>query len=120
WSSDVCSSDLAVRRGRGFTMDELEASWRKESDVVVLNETLARGLFGAADPLGRTIVQRGVRGVETLRVVGVVADSRTRTLDAPIAAALYRPLGEHYANAFSIFVRSAAPPADVVAAERAL
>lgn len=114
---------LGVRmlRGRTFSPDELEASFAKASDVAILNETLALRAFGTLDVLGRTMVQRGYRANTTLRVVGVVADSRLRApLEAPQEPALYRPLGEHYSNVFSLLIRSSAPAATVIDGVRAL
>lgn len=106
-------------RGRTFTAGELDASWSGPSGVAVLNQTLARRLFGDEDPLGRTVVQRGYRENVSMRVVGVVGDSRARDLEGPIEGVLYRPLGESVQSFVSVLVRTTAPPEAAVAAIRA-
>jgi putative ABC transport system permease protein len=66
---------LDVRRGRFFTRDDDAATW----EPVVINERLARDLFGDADPLGRNIsADRDPRGEPEVerRVVGVIGAYR--------------------------------------------
>jgi predicted permease len=55
--------------------------------VVILNRTLAKRLFGAANPVGRIVRQGGNR----LTVVGVAADSKYFTISEENAQALYWP-----------------------------
>lgn len=109
---------VAVIRGRAFTEGDLAASWEDASGVAVINRTLARRLFGDDDPLGRTVVQRGYRENTTVRVVGVVADSRARGLAGPMHPALYRPFGENYTSGITLLVRSSRAPAETLAGIR--
>ncbi|MGH7574459.1 MAG: FtsX-like permease family protein [Longimicrobiales bacterium] len=110
---------LPLLRGRTFSADELEAGWQQSSDVAIVSELLARRLFGTTPALGRTVVQRS-QSDTPLRVIGVVADSRTHNLDGPLEPMLYRPLGEYYSNDFVILVRSSAPAPVTVDALRAV
>ena len=69
--------------------------------VVILNRTLARKLFGDADPIGRRVAWTG----DVLRfislsgdwrtVVGVVGDTRDAGPDAPPPAAMYQPMEQN-------------------------
>ncbi len=71
--------------GREFTRSDTPGT----AKVAVLNESLARALFGDSDPLGRRV---GFQGQPPdLLVVGVVRDTRTRTLRAPATPGLFLP-----------------------------
>ena len=59
---------IAIVRGRGFVETDGPGSAR----VTVVNETLARRLWGSADPVGREITLDGTK----LQVVGVARDSK--------------------------------------------
>ena len=68
---------MQILRGRGFSDVDREGTER----VAVVNETLARVRFGAADPLGRRIAL-DYRGEEhrPFTIVGVVRDSKYNNL----------------------------------------
>lgn len=55
-------------------------------DATVINETLARRVFGTEDPIGRPIKQLG----RPVRVVGVTADLRYSRMDAEAGPELFR------------------------------
>ena len=62
---------IRVVRGRAFTPQDTAAS----TPVMVINETMARRVFGTGDPLGRRM--RSWRDENVLReIVGVVSDVR--------------------------------------------
>lgn len=68
---------LTVTRGRWFGPSDDGAAW----EPVVLNERLARELFGGQDPIGRTIQPDPPKVADrrqqpTMRVVGVITDFR--------------------------------------------
>src|SRR5262249_31424560 len=61
---------------------------------VVVNRTLAERFFGAADPVGRTIVlEHGAQDGpdRALTIAGVARDSRTRSLDEDAHPVMYLP-----------------------------
>jgi predicted permease len=58
---------------------------------VILARSLARRLFGDADPVGRTVELPGARVAGPLTVVGVAGDVRDATLAGPVAPLLYLP-----------------------------
>lgn len=75
---------IPVLQGREFIRSEGEESPR----VIVLNQTMARRLFGATNPVGHLIRRRAG---ESLRVVGLAQDSKDSWLAQQNAAAYYRP-----------------------------
>jgi putative ABC transport system permease protein len=60
-----------------------------------VNETLARLLWPNADAVGRRL-DVGCRGSISLEVVGVVRDSKIRSLSEASRPHLYRPFPQHY------------------------
>ena len=68
------SAGIALRAGRTITAED-----RRETErVVVINEALARKVFGGADPIGKLL--GGDVGPRSSRVVGVVANAVERKL----------------------------------------
>jgi predicted permease len=108
--------DLRMVRGREFT-DEEEASTTVPR-VAVVDERLARRLFGADDPLGqmiRFVQQPGVLGTvdtQPMEIVGVAAPIRDELFDHDAGPAIYVPWGRHYRGNANIHVRAAQSRAD--------
>lgn len=61
---------LRIREGRAFNRLDAAGSPR----VLVVNETLARRLFGGESAVGQRLVFQGLGGTEPWEVIGVVAD----------------------------------------------
>jgi hypothetical protein len=98
--------------GRTFTVDESFAAAPLEMTPIVINETLARRLFGPGDPVGRLVhFARGIRAARDLPVVGVVRDARASDLTAEPEPVAYFPLGRYDfgLTQASIVVRSGRP-----------
>jgi putative ABC transport system permease protein len=74
---------IPVIHGSGFGGSD------SSQDVVGLSETLAKRLFGAADPIGRFVEFTPGR---RQRVVGVMGDSRSLGLEGDPGPMVYRPL----------------------------
>ena len=72
--------------GRDFTAHDNH----DRGQVVILNETAARAVFHGADALGRTVEVGG----NAAEVIGVVADTRHRALDAEAGNQMYLPLAQ--------------------------
>jgi predicted permease len=79
--------DIPILRGRPF----LETDGAGAPAVVILNENLARLLFGTTDPLGHTL--RFAAGRDA-RVVGVARNSKYITLGEEGVLAMYRPFAQ--------------------------
>ena len=76
-----------ILRGRGFTENDRAGA----EDVIVINDRLARDHFAGEDPIGKRMRTGGMdsRGYDFARIVGVVADVRTRGLDSPPVPGYY-------------------------------
>jgi putative ABC transport system permease protein len=77
---------IRILRGRDFEIADRD---RKPTPAIV-NRTLARQLFGGADPIGGRLL-KGREKEDALEIVGVVADSKMRTLGEGNMPALYTP-----------------------------
>jgi putative ABC transport system permease protein len=76
----------------GRTFDERDAAPGAAS--VIISESLARTLWGDADPLGRQLIDGETHGA---RVVGVVGNVRHFGLDTQTVRTLYRPMAQRVA-----------------------
>jgi predicted permease len=101
--------------GRDFTDDELFRSDAAGGGVVLINETMARALFGTADATGREVEASFPEG-RRLRVVGVIADIRTRKVGGePVRPTAYEPIGQSFTPGWATLHARLDAPADVVA-----
>jgi ABC-type antimicrobial peptide transport system permease subunit len=75
-----------ILRGREFSVADRKSS----QPVVIVNETLARTVFGKVDPVGHTI-KSDLTGAETQLIVGVAIDSKYFTLGERQRLAVYQP-----------------------------
>jgi predicted permease len=81
------SVGISVVKGRGF-------EWRDNSRgprVTILSQSLARRLFGNADPLGQRVRVGVDPSRDGLEVIGVAADARLYDLKSPDLLAAYTP-----------------------------
>jgi predicted permease len=78
--------DIRILRGRDFEVADRD---RKPMPAII-NRTLARQLFGDADPIGARLI-RGREKEEALEIIGIAADSKMRTLGEGSMPALYTP-----------------------------
>jgi len=99
---------ISLLRGRDFD-PQLDAADREP--VVIVSEALANRLWPDEEAVGRTLELAGFDGPEPYRVIGVVADSRHGTLQAPPEPFLYRPLTQDHQPNVTLHARVAAPPA---------
>jgi putative ABC transport system permease protein len=70
---------MRLRKGRWLTMAD-------PPDATVINETMALRVFGAADPIGRSIERLG----RPIRVVGVAANLKYSKLDSEPGPEIFR------------------------------
>ncbi len=104
---------IPVRRGRGFTSDDGPAA----PPVVVINETMARRLFPAANPLGQRVRQDP--SGSWMEIVGVVGDVRHSGLEQDPAAEMYITYLQNPPVSPFIVVRTDGDPARLAAVLRA-
>jgi ABC-type antimicrobial peptide transport system permease subunit len=101
---------IPLRAGR-----DLAATDRPETErVIVINETMARTLFGGGPALGGRIRACGER-----QVVGVVADVRHLALEQGAGMEMYIPMRQcGDVTSFDLVVRGAVPAAQLAAGVR--
>ena len=76
---------IPVLRGRGFSDEDREGA----PAVVAINQTLARLLFGDADPIGQRVKLGPTSPVRAATVIGIVGDLRHTRLETPPAPEVY-------------------------------
>jgi len=112
------AAKIPVVKGREFgTTDR-----RGNAHVVILNQTLAKRLFGDKDPIGQHVAWTGdvlkfvpIPG-DWRTVVGVVGDTRDSGPDAEPAPVMYQPFAQEEIFTGSFIVRTGAEPNALAAA----
>jgi len=111
-----------IIHGRAFTPDESFAAQPLDSMPVILNDTLARKLFGNADSIHQTVhlPAAGKSPARDLPVVGVVEDVRWNSFTGEPNLLMYVPLGrtDFAALRTVVIARSSKPLPDLTAAVR--
>lgn len=101
------AAGIPILAGRGITDHDL----RDDANVVVINDEVARTLFGDSDPIG----QRFGDGETAMEVVGVAGSVREFGVTREKRPGLYFPLQKiGQANSMVFVVRTAGQPLDVV------
>ena len=95
---------LPVLRGRGFSAGEEQSA--SGPPVAIIDEPLARQLFGDEDPIGQRIQLQRSRD-RRLEVVGVVRGIRHDLFDKMPVAHIYLPFGQNYRGSMHLHVRVA-------------
>ncbi len=97
---------IPLLSGRTFRDNDRADSSR----VVLINQTMARRFFGAADPVGRGIAVRYRHAPVVYEVVGVVGDVRHESLIDPPRAEFFQPFAQNPSGAIIFVVRSSLDP----------
>ena len=98
---------IALKRGRIFTDADREGA----PPVYVINETLARKMFGDEDPIGRQLRLGPSSPVRQGTIVGIVGDLRHQRLDVAPAAEVYINYLQGVPFAPLLVIRTSADPA---------
>jgi putative ABC transport system permease protein len=85
--------------------------------VAIINQTMAKQLFGDENPVGRKLVS-GMAQVQQ-EIVGVVADSHTAGLTTPPVAEMFYPMLQRPENFTAILVRTDGDPRALTSSVRA-
>jgi predicted permease len=107
--------EIPLLRGRGFSGSDREGGPR----ISVVNEAMARSVFGIIDPIGREFqmldgADRGVR----VQVVGVVQNAAYARLQEAAPPTLYMPHRQLSPGPMTLEIRTAADPMTLVPAIR--
>jgi predicted permease len=103
--------NLPVVRGREFS--EMEEMSSTAPRVAIVDERLARKLFGTEDPIGQMIRHSARPGEEAkeerrpMEIVGIAPPIRDELFDREAGPAIYEPTGQHYRGNTFIHVRAA-------------
>jgi len=104
---------VPLLRGRFFT----RADGADAAPVAIVNRTLAKQLFGEADPIGRRVANCATRQDKSRQwheIVGVVGDMRARGLGDDPPAELYYPAAQFAPAQTAFVVRGSLPIATLI------
>jgi len=89
---------IPLRRGRTFGPEDAP----DRPGVAIVNESMARRLWGAVDPVGRRVEWGGRK----LTIVGIAGDVHVQALDAAVSSTIYTPVyqTESGATTSAVFV----------------
>ena len=105
--------ETKMLRGRGFDSRDTAKSPR----VAVINELLARKLFGKDDPIGRRFRLDSADGPE-VQVIGVAKQGIYTYWAEPAQAAVWTPYSQDYNSQMYVEMRTATDPAAFAAVVR--
>jgi putative ABC transport system permease protein len=100
---------IQVLAGRGFAPADEREKKTNDPEKAVVNQTLAREFFPNTDPIGKLFGSGSVGSVAKgeYQVIGVVNDSKYRSLREPIRPELFLP--QKSADFFVLYVRTRTP-----------
>jgi putative ABC transport system permease protein len=115
-ASPTYFADTGMRlvAGRAFT----DADRADAPKVVIVNESLARRLFGKESPVGRRLRYTFDAAQPWREIVGVVADARLSNLAEPPHPAVYDPFAQDVPPDTNLLVRTTGAPETFVPALR--
>jgi len=97
-----------IVEGRGIETGDTATS----PAVAVVNETLAKKVFGTTHVVGRRF--KGIAGNGWATIVGVAEDGKYQSLSEAPRAAVFGAITQNYQATISVIARSTLPPGDVV------
>lgn len=98
-----------IRLVRGRLFDQRDDAAARP--VALINETLARRVWGEMDPLGRRFRAGDDDAAPWLEVVGVVTDARRQSPERPPIAEIYQPYTQRPSRPMKLVVSSRLDPA---------
>ena len=108
--------ELPLLAGEAFTAMN---SGPEMGPVMILSESAARLLFGDESPIGRLVPTSEERlPEESLRVLGVVADARMRSLQRTPSPSAYVPASQNFTTFMTVYVRAESESIDLGPAMR--
>jgi predicted permease len=104
---------LPILAGRDFTAAETFRSDKAGGGVVILNAALARAVFGTEQVVGRRVLMSYPEG-RIRTIVGVVGNSRTRSLSGAEPVIMYEPFGQSFMTGWGTVHARLTQPASIV------
>jgi predicted permease len=112
------NAGMRILAGRDFRPSDVGG---KNPEHVIVSQAFARRFFPNMDPLGQTfglaLAVNGTAGAQ-YEIVGVVNDTRFRSMREEAPPIYYEPADHYYS--LTLYVRTSAPPAPVVAELRSM
>lgn len=105
-ASYFATLDIRIVKGRDFTESDVAGS----APVMIVNEAFARRFFPGEDPIGKR-ARWDTDNLPFAEIVGVVADIRDGSPDAPASLVSYLPFAQHPDPSFAFVIRTS-PGAD--------
>jgi putative ABC transport system permease protein len=101
---------IPLLAGRDFSDEDCQNG----APVLIINQTMARGLFGEEDPIGRLVtVDLGFQSTRQAAVVGIAEDVRMLALGREPERQMYSPAGLFtVSGSWTLAVRTHGDPAD--------
>lgn len=106
---------IPILAGRAFRDDDVEG----RPPVGILDERIARQIFGNESPIGKRFRIPIVPGMPWVEVVGVVGHIRHEGLDRDPRAQIYWPFAQRTQDRVAMVVKTAGDPAALTASIRA-
>ncbi len=106
---------IPLRGGRRFTRDD-DA---RRTQVVLINETMARRYWPNENPVGKRIQLRYAGPPTSREIIGIVGDVRDRSLETPPSPGILIPLAQAPTGSIMVVARTANDPASAIPAIRA-
>jgi putative ABC transport system permease protein len=103
---------IRLLRGRAFEDKDAQGA----TPVVIIDQLTAARYFPDGDPIGKTL--QNSRDKIPMQIVGVVADVKFTTLNAPNVEEMYMPHRQSPRPTMTILVRSTSNPQPLIAAVR--
>jgi len=100
---------LRLLRGRDFNAQDTAQA----PGVAIINEALARSLWGEQNPLGSALFAHTSRDVQRIEIIGVVNDARYGSVLRPPHLHLYLPVTQEYQSSMALHVKMAGDPASL-------
>ncbi|MFY9609602.1 MAG: ABC transporter permease [Blastocatellia bacterium] len=104
---------IALLRGRDFIEHDNEAAPR----TTIVNDAFAQRYFDGEEAIGRRVSFNGAQG-PWCEIVGVVRDSKYRTLGEAPRPTAYVPLAQNHETGMALHVRTTGRPSSVAGAVR--
>ena len=103
--------NIPLRRGRLFTAREQQV----QSNVVIINDALARQYFPNVDPIGKRItIDMTDKNVPT-EIIGIVGDTKSGDLTSAAQPTSYWPHPQFAYSAMTLTIRTSADPSAMAA-----
>jgi len=95
--------NIPLVRGRDFTAADVVG----RPGAIIINEAMAKSVWGTTDVLGRQLIGDDDQGPGRWTVVGIASNAQLITLDGKVEPYVYVPLNQRYMARLSLLVKSA-------------